>query len=213
MHLWFLRHGEVEAPYVGTFVGTKDVDLSSVGEHQAEALAAFLEGAEIDAVLSSPRKRAQRTAAPIARSLDTHVETRPFAEMDFGQWEGLAWNDIEGLDPDFAAKWQEDPVTLACPGGETVQAFSDRIQSALDDLREEFAGRTVVLAAHAGTNRAILADALDVPYLRAFAFAQDYGCANAIAYEGGFAQIAITNVVPGPRSEAQGDGRPEAAEA
>lgn len=205
--LWFARHGEVEAPWVGTFIGTKDVGLSALGRHQGQAIAKYLEDAPVDAIVSSPRKRALDTIAPFARAKGMKLDIRKgLAEMDFGQWEGLAWDAIQQRDPDYAAKWANDPATVPCPDGESCDDFYVRVQGALGKLVDEYKGRTILLAAHAGVNRAILGTALNRPYLDCFAFAQDYGCLNAIGWgEGGFGQVALMNFVPGPRAEKQGD--------
>lgn len=206
--LWFIRHGEVASQYVGTFVGSLDVPLSPVGRHQAAAIDVFLQGAGLDAVITSPRQRARETAKPLCEATGIEAEVREaFAEMDFGQWEGLHWDDIAAKDMEFAERWQADPTTLACPGGESAGDFSRRVQDELERLLEEFEGRNVALFAHAGVNRAIMAGVIGIPYMQSFALSQDYGCVNAAGWQGGLAQVALVNFVPGPRSDLQGDGR------
>lgn len=206
--LWFLRHGEVESPWVGTFLGTKDVGLSDVGRHQAEAIAAFLEDAPIDHIVSSPRKRSLDTIAPLARKKGMKLDIRKrFGEMDFGAWEGMHWDAIQQRDPEFAQRWMADPATISCPDGESCDTFYGRCSEEIGALVEEFKGRTIALAAHAGVNRCVLGYVLKRPYLDCFAFAQDYGCVNAAGWgENGFGQIALVNFVPGPKSVKQGDG-------
>lgn len=206
--LWFLRHGEPEARFVGAFIGRTDVDLSPLGRHQAQAIAEYLRDARIDAILASPSRRARDTVSPLAAVHGIPVRTVPdFAEMHFGQWEGLHWDAILRRDRGYAEAWQRDPAGSA-PGvdGETCQAFQERVASGLGALLEEFRGRSVVLGGHAGTGRAILASILGLPYLQAFTFAQDYGCLNAAAWSGGAAgQVAMVNFVPGPRSASAGE--------
>ncbi len=206
--LWFARHGEVSPEYVGSFVGRLDVPLSDVGHHQAAAIDAFLNEAGIDAVLSSPRQRALETAKPLLNSLELDADVRPaLAEMDFGEWEGLRWSDIEARDPAYAAQWQADPASLACPGGESAGAFAERVQRELKLVLEEYRNRNIVLFGHAGVNRAIMADVLGIPYMQSFALSQDYGCVNAAGWQDTLAQVALVNFVPGPRSDLQGDGQ------
>mgnify|MGYP000607367749 CR=1 FL=1 len=205
--VWFIRHGEVAAPFVGTFLGSTDAPLSDLGRHQAAAVAAFLEDAPIDAIVSSPRQRALDTARPLAEKLGQRIDVVDgLAEMSFGQWECLAWPDIEARDPDFARRWQADPTTVACPGGEAAGPFADRVLDAFRDLLARHEGGTVAVFGHAGTNRAFLADATGLPYMHTFCFAQDYGCINAGAWDGDTAQLALMNLVPGPRSGDNGDG-------
>lgn len=207
-HILFARHGEVEAPFVGTFVGSSDVGLSDLGRHQGQAIAEFLDGVPLDAIISSPLRRACDTAAPLAKAAGLDVEVRPgLAEMRFGQWEGLAWPSIEARDPEFAATWQADPINNPCPGGESAGLFATRIAGALRDILDEFDGRHIATFTHAGTNRAMLSDITRMEYMQTFCFAQDYGCVNAGAWDGpGSGQLALLNFVPGPRSEANGDG-------
>lgn len=205
--LWFLRHGEAEEGRAGQFIGRTEAELSPLGKHQAEAIKAYLEDAQVDAIVSSPRKRAKETVRPLASKLGRIVDTRPgFAEMDFGDWEGLGWKEIEARDEQLAAKWQADPGDIPCPNGESGNQFSARIDAALAQLLAEFKGRSVVLAGHAGTNRAVLGNILGRPYMECFAFVQDYGCLNAAAWTPeGQGQIALVNFVPGPRSTHPGN--------
>jgi ribonuclease H / adenosylcobalamin/alpha-ribazole phosphatase len=202
-----MRHGEVEAPWVGSFIGTKDVGLSDLGRHQAEAIAKYLEDAHVDAIVSSPRKRALDTAAPLARSKGLKLDIRKhLGEMDFGAWEGLNWAAIQQRDPEFAGTWSADPAKVPCPNGESCDLFFERCSNEIAKIVEEYKGRTVVFSGHAGVNRCIIGNILKRPYLDCFAFAQDYGCLNAAGWgENGFGQIALLNFVPGPRAKHQGD--------
>jgi broad specificity phosphatase PhoE len=128
--------------------------------------------------------------------------------MDFGHWEGLSWPDIESRDAEVAAAWQADPVTIACPGGEHAGGFCDRASTAMQEVLAEYAGRNIAVFGHAGTNRAFLSMLTGLPYMETFVFAQDYGCLNAAAWDhvAGHGQVALVNLVPGPRSAAHGDG-------
>jgi broad specificity phosphatase PhoE len=205
--LWFVRHGEVESPLVGTFLGTTDAKLSDLGRHQAEAIKAYLGDADIDAVLASPRRRSLDTIAPLAKHKGMKIDVRKgLAEMDFGKWESKTWDQIREMDEEFANRWEADPATLACPDGESCDTFYERVTAELQSIQEEFKGRHVVLAAHAGTNRCILASIVRKSYLDCMVFAQDYGCVNAVGWgPSGFGQVALVNFVPGPRAERQGD--------
>lgn len=207
--LWFIRHGEVETPYIGTFLGSTDVGLSDVGQHQAQAISGFLDAMELDAVLTSPLKRAADTAAPTAEARGLDAINVPWAkEMHFGAWEGRSWEDIEADDPDFAKAWQGNPGSTPCPDGDTADQFAAHVQEGLVNTLREYQGKAIALFAHAGTNRAILSAVTGRPYMESFVFSQDYGSVNAAAWdlETGSGQIAMLNVVPGPPSEMNGDG-------
>jgi broad specificity phosphatase PhoE len=211
--LWFCRHGEVEHPWVGTFIGTTDVGLSPLGRHQAEAIRAYLEPAPIDAVICSPRKRSLDTISPLARAKGHKLDVRKgLAEMHFGKWEGKSWEDILAMDADHAGRWEQDPANTApAGGGETANEFANRVKTTLEEIVQEYKGRSIVMGAHAGTNRGVMAAILGRPYMEMFSFAQDYGCVNAVGWlaSGGFGQLALVNFVPGPPSERQGARKEE----
>lgn len=201
--LWFCRHGEVEEPWVGRFIGTTDIGLSPLGRHQGEAIAAYLEPAAVDALVCSPRKRALDTLAPLARAKGHKLDVRKdLAEMHFGDWEGKSWEQILAVDADHAKRWEADPANVAPPGGgESANDFAARVARGLEAVKAEYKGRTIVIGAHAGTNRGFLATILGRPYMEMFSFAQDYGCVNAVGWaNGGFGQLALVNFVPGPAS-------------
>lgn len=192
---------------VGAFIGRTDVQLSDLGRHQAAALAAYLEEADLDAIVASPRRRALDTAAPLAKAKGMKLDVRPaFAEMDFGAWDGLFWDQIVAKDAAAAEAWKREFMTTVSHGGESGSVFSERVAAGLDALREEFKGCTVALFAHAGVSRATLAYTVKRPYTDAFAFGQDYGNVSAAGWsEEGFGQVALWNFVPGPRAKKQGD--------
>ena len=61
------RHGETEWNVAEIFRGRIDVELNETGLKQAELLAEYLRDIKIEAVYSSPLKRALRTAQAISR--------------------------------------------------------------------------------------------------------------------------------------------------
>lgn len=207
--IWFIRHGEVEDGHVGTFTGATDVGLSDVGRHQAQALATLLQDADVDAIVASPMRRALDTATPTAaaRGLDLDIR-EDLREMDFGHWETKTWEQILVDDPGGAAEFQAGREVRFFPGGEDTDGFAARVGAAFDGIVADYTGQSVAVFSHAGTNRGFLSRLTGLPYLDCFVFAQDYGCANAAAWddEAQHGQLALLNLVPGPRSENHGDG-------
>lgn len=60
--VWIIRHGETEWSRDGRHTSHTELELTSHGKEVARELGGRLEGVEFDPVLSSPRKRARRTA-------------------------------------------------------------------------------------------------------------------------------------------------------
>ncbi len=155
-----------------------DLGLSEAGRAQAEALAERIGPEQFDRIVSSPLRRALETATFVAGDRRVEVDQR-LAEMDYGRWEGLTYEEVEALDPAYRARWEADPATLPCPGGESGDDVAARARSFLDDLLDWAAGTRpdpVVLAvAHSTLNRILLCVAMEVPvreYRRRFTQAQ-----------------------------------------
>lgn len=114
-------------------------------------------------IVASPMVRAQETARAVSRRLGLHVTTdERFAEVHFGEWEGLTAGQI-------AERWEGHPErwlmsgTEVAPGGESMADVGDRVWAGLQDLLARGTGRTVVVVGHAVQVRAAVGRAIDAP--------------------------------------------------
>ncbi len=141
-----------------------DIALSADGRRQAERLAARLSGVPFGRIVTSPLRRAAETATIV--SAGRRVEPDPrLVEMDYGEWEGLTYPEIEARDGPYRARWVGDPASLRCPDGESGDEVAERARSFLEELLgRQGADDTPTLAvAHATLNRVLLCVALGVP--------------------------------------------------
>lgn len=192
--LYLIRHGEVEHAADGRFFGHTDVALSAVGLAQVEALARHLAPEPIAAVYTSDLRRAQQSAAPLAsvRGLDP-VAVRALREMGMGRWEGLTFQEIREREPETLARWLANLTTFPFPGGENLEDLRVRAMPALRAILARHAGRRVAIVAHGGTNRVILADALEMPLGHILRLAQDYACWSLVEYRASGAVLHALN--------------------
>jgi broad specificity phosphatase PhoE len=154
MIIHLIRHA-VHPLIDSVLVGRHGIGLAEEGREQAEALARHLIGQRIDAVQSSPQKRAVETAAIIAGRLGLPVEiVDELDEVDFGQWAGCSFEQLNG-DPHWFA-WNSARGTTRPTGGETMPELQKRILGHLQRLRVEQPGRRLVLVSHAEVIRAAL---------------------------------------------------------
>ena len=117
-HLWLLRHGETEWSRDGNYTGLTDLPLTRVGEQQAISAARHLDGITFDAVLSSPLKRAVRTAE-LAGFPDPQI--LPYAhEWDYGDNEGRNSAAVRAENPGYLI-WND-----GVPNGETLAQVAGR---------------------------------------------------------------------------------------
>ena len=176
------RHGLTERSEPEQHLGQHiDISLSDAGRRQAEALARRLAGVRFARVISSPLFRAQETAEIVARGLRAETDPR-LKEMDYGAWEGLTYEQIDGRDGAARREWELAPDRLACPGGESGNDVALRVRAFLDDLLAEhkawharasfraatsgggsvgdLGDRPVLTVAHSSTNRVLMCIAL-----------------------------------------------------
>lgn len=142
----FLRHGETENNRLGLVAGASDVPLNATGQAQARAAAQRLTAGGIDAIWSSPLRRARDTADCVAQALGLPVLVVPeLAERNWGELEGRP------------RELRQRGVTP--PGGESLEAFSART---LRGLQQIAPSRLPLIVAHSGTFR-VLSDWLGLP--------------------------------------------------
>lgn len=136
--------------------------MSSHGEEQAAVVADLLGTLPVAAVFSSPRDRALQTAAEIAEPHELSVQVaEELDEIDFGQWAGARFSDLEG-DDDWQ-HWNEQRGSARCPGGESMSEAVERARSKLESIALEKDGETVVAVTHCDIIRGLLAHYLGMP--------------------------------------------------
>lgn len=178
-----LRHGDTRLSPEHRFSGLCDLPLSADGTRQAEAAARRLaSGARIDAVVTSPLRRAAATAAIAATELGlTAVTDDDLRETDFGEWEGLTLAEIQQRWPAAVAAWQHNPQQ-APPGGESFAATAQRVYQACDRLLRDHRGQTVLVVSHITPIKILLCRALDVPLVTLYRIYLGPACINEIQW-------------------------------
>ena len=197
--LILVRHGATEHNLVRPYVlqGRRmDPPLDAVGARQVEALTNALANRRIDAVFSSAFLRARQTAELIAKphGAATHV-IESIGEIDIGVWEGLTWDQIHARWPNEVKAFEQDCSTQGYLGGENYTQLRDRVVPALEALRNDFVGRTVVVVGHNGVNRAAIAHWLGVPLGYSRRIPQANGSYSLVSLRSSGGKVRTINVV------------------
>lgn len=146
-----------------------DVPLSAEGREAARGLADSLSGARLDAVQTSPVRRARETAGALARPFGIVPDiAAPLDEIDFGAWEGLPFAALE-KDPCWH-RWNADRDIAAPPGGEAMSAVQARVLGHVREVARAAAGRVIAMVSHADVIRAGVAGVLGLSLSRLLAF-------------------------------------------
>jgi len=166
--LVLVRHGVTDHTRERRFSGglqSTNPGLSDEGREQIRTTADWLAllGERIDAVVASPVRRASESGEILAERLGVPIEEEPgFAEMEFGTWDGLTFDEVAATQRPALEKWlgslEERPG-----GGESLLMVQERVLAALERLLARHAGRTVVVASHVTPIKVVAAEALQVP--------------------------------------------------
>jgi len=157
---WWIRHAPV-INIKGRIYGQTDKDADVSDTVAMKALAdALPDGAHW--VTSYLSRTIDTAAAIIATGKDAPepVIERELVEQNFGDWHGLAWDELRAADQQIYKDFWAAPGDTAPPGGESVADLITRCAGAIERLTEEHAGRDIVAVTHGGTIRAAMSLAL-----------------------------------------------------
>ena len=193
--LYLVRHGQVTNHLDGTCNGQNDVDITELGIGQMEAVADRLRDENLAAVYSSDLIRTRRGGEVIAENHGLIPDQfGAFRELDFGLWEGLNIGQIEEQFPGALDERRRKIVEYRVPEGESIGDLAGRVIPALKKILKANQGKNVVLVAHGGVNRVILADAMNLDLRNFYSIEQDFGCLNIIDY---FPELAVVKLMNG----------------
>lgn len=136
-----------------------DPPLSERGRRQARRVAAWLAAEPIDAVYTSPLRRARETAQPLAETLG--VEAVPEAgvqEYDAGASSYVPLEELKAADPEA---WRA-AVQGGLYAGIDVAAFQRTVVAALEAIAARHPGQRVAVVCHGGVINAFAAHVLGV---------------------------------------------------
>ncbi len=170
---YLCRHGRTPLNVAGRLRGHLDPELDLVGLTEARDLANLLAPLEVTRVVSSPLRRAQQTAAPIATAADLSVDLDGrFVDRSYGEFDGA-------LAADVIATYGR---VSAAPGVESTTSVFERARAALMELAEGSSAGPVVVVTHDAVIRALVEN-LDPGLAPAGLVPRRTGSWNLIRYE------------------------------
>ncbi len=178
-----VRHGETEWNVGEIFRGRIDIELNETGIKQAELLAKYLSKQTIDAIYSSPLKRALRTAEIIAgyHKLDVDIVSG-LIDFNYGQWQGLSHQEVKDKYKELYTAWINRPDQVKMPAGENLDDVKKRAMDVVTDIISRYKG-TVVLVSHRVVNKVLICALLGLDNSRFWNIKQDTGGITTFTYE------------------------------
>ena len=154
--LILVRHGRTPANAAGLLQGRLDQELDDHGQAQAVAVAEYVRSwCDVDAVVASPLRRAQQTAAAFGQPVDTDER---WLELSYGEYEGTPHSEVPS---EVWQRWRDDSHFTPA-GGESLAALDVRVRAGCVDLVERAATENVVVVSHVSPMKSAVAWALGV---------------------------------------------------
>jgi alpha-ribazole phosphatase len=181
--LYLVRHGELVTSKEWRYVGQMDVELNETGKKQIQNLSSRLSSEQIEMIFSSDLTRTIESAEIIGNKLE--IINEPISELreiNLGVWEGLTLEEIEESFPEDLVKRSEDIKDFRIINGESFSDVKERVIPKLKDIIEGNVSKRILVIAHGGVNRIIIADALGLDINNIPRLEQNYACLNIIDY-------------------------------
>lgn len=176
------RHGETEWNVEEVFRGRIDIELNETGMKQAELLAEYLGGVKIDAIYSSPLRRALKTAEMIASYHKLEVEIAPgLIDFDYGKWQGLPHQEVKHRYKQLYAEWLKNPHQIKMPNGESLSDVRERALNVVDEAVAKHEG-TIALVSHRVVNKVLICALLGLDNSHFWNIRQDTCGTTTFAY-------------------------------
>ncbi len=140
MTILLVRHAQ---PVESSRAGHEENDrpLSQMGRRQAERLADELADAGVEAIYSSPHRRAVETLAPLAQRLSLEISI-----VDDLRERTLSPDPLPDWRDQLRRAWQDFSFRL--PGGESSAQAQERVRRVLAELSHRHPDQTVAVASH-----------------------------------------------------------------
>ncbi len=151
--IFFLRHGENRANLTKEFSYKKvDYPLNEKGILQAQQTGAFLRQKHMDAIVTSPLKRASQTANIVGEYLGLKpIIMENFREINVGTLEDIPPSEESwGLYKRIVKGWAAGNADPAFPGGENYHQLWYRFHTGLKDIIQQHPEKRILIVGHGG---------------------------------------------------------------
>ena len=153
-----IRHGEPEGGRAFRGHSINDPLTENGWQQMWDAVG---DDAPWDQIVTSPLERCLAFAEALMDVYKIPCATEEnFKEVGFGSWEGRTPDELKADNSEEYNAFYHDPVNSRPAGAENLNGFIKRVSNAYNNTIEKYAGQHILIVAHAGVNRAIIANAL-----------------------------------------------------
>ncbi|UCE97649.1 MAG: histidine phosphatase family protein [Dehalococcoidia bacterium] len=171
--------------------GSSNTPLNKEGRCQAEKLASRLSRRNIQAVYSSPLKRAFETARLIAKHYDIEVVIeKSLREIEAGDMEGLTSAELGVRFSDILTR---DGVSYKVPKGESLIDLQQRSWKCIQRINRVHVTSEIVVVSHYFAILTIICSALMLPVSHITRLRLSTGCINILNLDEKEARLELFN--------------------
>lgn len=149
MKIYLTRHGQTDWNLQHKIQGQIEVPLNATGLKQAAAVRDKLKDTRIDLIFSSPLGRAMDTAKIINEAHNVPIiPDKRIIEEYYGKLEGAPRDASNTL-----YQVQRRSFFKRYPGGESYLDVCARVYAFINEIREKYPDKTILVVAHGGMSR------------------------------------------------------------
>ncbi len=196
-----LRHGQSSYNSQGRIQGRSDLSvLTDRGQEDAKNTGRAFQDLEFAAVYSSPLQRARQTAtivlASLAQQYSLQTDDR-LLEIDLPLWETMLNQEVREKYADEYCAWKERPheLKMLLPQADgshqeffPVLALYEQATTFWQEILPQHPGKTILIVAHNGINRALISTALGISPHRYHSIQQSNCGVTVINFSGGWGE-------------------------
>jgi broad specificity phosphatase PhoE len=124
------------------------------------------------------------------------VVLQDLREVDFGDWTGLHWTEVQGKYGVSALAWLDQLECAGIPNAECARTLRSRIEPCLRQLLGQHSGQQVAIFCHGGVIRMLLAILLDWSLPTLAALEIDYASLTQVIWTPPRARLHLVNFTP-----------------
>jgi broad specificity phosphatase PhoE len=190
--VFLLRHGETAWNKLGRVMGRSQVPLGDDGIQQIKKIAPLVATLKLDAIYTSPLRRAVQTAKVVAAGTKLPIcKNEGLNEIAFGAWTGRHFDDL--IDDELYRSFIKSPAKTLLPGGETISDVQRRGLKVINEAAEKVPGGRFLLVSHGDVIRAVLCHYMKLPLNEYRRLRVDNGSLSALQTDRRWAEIKYVN--------------------
>jgi broad specificity phosphatase PhoE len=194
LRLILVRHGQTDANINHVLQGQSDGQLNETGRQEVERLGKELKNFSLDVIISSDLVRALDTAKAIAKYHGLRVISTPLVrELNAGEWDGRPAAEYIEIVKNLTIPLSE----MRPPGGETMAEVQHRAREFVQEVKEKYPKKTVVLCSHGDFLRMVISVLLNKTIEEADStFRMDNGSYSIFDFNNGSWKMVAFSLLP-----------------